>query len=165
MQCAILACFGILTWLSGTVARIYLNNDLFSKTIDSADSAILQVDDSGIDLKRLCAAIATFEEASKRERTNPAIFSDLLQISTSFLSNYVCMISICILSLEQRHAFTRDVNFTIGQKSEHFRPRGSADTNQDHQSGPERGCQGSPSAVFPSSSLKHPEAILKHRWL
>ena len=96
---------------------------MFSKTIDSADSAILQVDDSGIDLKRLCAAIATFEEASKRERTNPAIFSDLLQISTSFLSNYVCMISICIfciLRLEQRHAFTRDVNFTTGQKSELF---------------------------------------------
>jgi len=32
-----------------------------------------EVDDSGIDLKRLCAAIATFEEASKRERTNPAL--------------------------------------------------------------------------------------------
>eukprot|EP00434_Breviolum_minutum_P010190 symbB.v1.2.008993.t2/scaffold565.1/size187815/6 len=32
-----------------------------------------EVDECGIDLKRLCAAIATFEEASKRERTNPAL--------------------------------------------------------------------------------------------
>ena len=85
-------------------------------------------------------------------------FCKFLPVSTDFRYQMrICVhdfhLYTVIRSLEQRHAFTRDVNFTIGQKSELFRPRGSADTGKSTKSGPQRGCQGSPSAVFPSSRL------------